>query len=397
MKLYFKQPAGQQSPAGRLLSFCMTKPHLAGLSADEFLRRYWQKRPLLARRALPEHAGFVRRGTLFELAARDDLEARLVLRSGSRWQVRHGPFSRRELTRLPRSGWTLLVQGVDQALPAARELLQHFAFIPYARLDDVMVSYAPPGGGVGPHFDSYDVFLLQVAGERRWAVSRQRDLALVPGAPLRILRRFRATREWVLQPGDMLYLPPRCAHDGVALTECITCSIGFRAPHAQELGARFLDYLQDRLQLDGICEDPGLRSPRHPARIGDAMVREAKRMLQGIRWNGAEVERFLGCYLSEPKPRVTFTRPARPLAARAFARRAARDGVRLALPSRMLFRGGTVFINGEACPASATAARLLARLADRRRLPPQARIDPASAQRLYQWYRAGYIQLGGGD
>ena len=365
----------------------------AGLSADEFLRRYWQKRPLLARRALPEYAGFVQRRTLFELAARDDLESRLVLRSGGRWQVRHGPFSRRDLARLPGSGWTLLVQGVDHALPAAQELLRNFAFIPYARLDDVMVSYAPPGGGVGPHFDSYDVFLLQGTGARRWQISRQRDLSLIDDAPLRILRRFRPSREWLLQPGDMLYLPPRCAHDGVAVTDCITYSIGFRAPHAQELGARFLEYLEERLQLDGIYEDPELRSERHPARIGDAMVRKVKRMLGQIRWDGAEVERFLGCYLSEPKPHVAFARPARPLPARAFARHAGRHGVRLALPSRMLFRGGTVFINGEACPASASAARLLTRLADRRHLPPGIKIDRESAQWLYQWYRAGYIEL----
>ncbi|MBI2295863.1 MAG: cupin domain-containing protein [Betaproteobacteria bacterium] len=372
----------------------MTKLRLAGLSADDFLRRYWQKRPLLARRALPQWAGIVQRDTLFELAARDDLESRLVLRSSSRWQVRQGPFSRRELVRLPRSGWTLLVQGVDHALPAAQALLQEFAFIPYARLDDVMVSYAPPGGGVGPHFDSYDVFLLQLAGARRWRISRQRDLSLIDDAPLRILRRFRATREWVLQPGDLLYLPPRCAHDGVALTEGITCSIGFRAPDARELGARFLEHLQDRLQLAGIYEDPELRPQRHPARIGDGMARKAKRMLRQIQWNGADVERFLGCYLSEPKPPVVFARPARPLTARAFAARAARRGLRTALPTRMLFRGSTLFMNGEACPVGAPAARLLTRLADRRRLPPTVRTDRESAHWLYQWYRAGYIRLG---
>ena len=209
--------------------------------------------------------------------ARDDLESRLVQRQGRRWRVRHGPFGPRELQRLPRSGWTLLVQGVNHALPAAQRLLDAFSFIPYARLDDVMVSYAPAGGGVGPHFDNYDVFLLQGEGRRRWRVSRQRDLELVAGAPLRILRRFRPAREWVLDPGDMLYLPPRCAHDGVAMGGgCITYSIGFRAPDAQELGARFLDYLQDRLRLSGIYEDPGLKPQRHPGRLGDDMVRNAQ-------------------------------------------------------------------------------------------------------------------------
>ena len=140
---------------------------LAGLTPRAFLRRHWQKKPLLARGALPECAGIMQRTTLIELAGRDDLESRLVQRDGRRWKVRFGPFKPRELGRLPRAGWTLLVQGVNHALPAAQKLLDRFAFIPYARLDDLMVSYAPRGGGVGPHFDSYDVFLLQGEGRRR--------------------------------------------------------------------------------------------------------------------------------------------------------------------------------------------------------------------------------------
>jgi len=371
----------------------MTKHALAGLSAGEFLRRYWQKKPLLVRDALPECAGIVHPDGLFELAGREDLESRLVLRSGSRWQVRHGPFARRAFAKLPRTGWTLLVQGVDHALPAARELLERFSFIPYARLDDVMVSYAPPGGGVGPHFDSYDVFLLQGEGRRRWRIGRQRDLDLVPGAPLRILRRFRPSREWMVQPGDLLYLPPRCAHDGIAVSNCITYSIGFRAPGAQELGAQFLEFLQEQLRFDGIYSDPGLQPQRRPARIADDMLRKVRAVLRRIHWSDADAMRFLGCYLTEPKASVLFARPSRPLSESAFLARAARRGTRLALPSRMLFRGNTLFINGEAHTPGATAARRLARLADRRSLPPLPRLDRESAQLLYQWYRAGYIRL----
>ena len=373
----------------------MTKHALAELSASEFLRRYWQKKPLLARNAQPGCAGIVQPGGLFDLAGREDLESRLVLRHGSRWQVRHGPFGRRAFAKLPRRGWTLLVQGVDRVLPAARQLLERFSFIPYARLDDVMVSYAPPGGGVGPHFDSYDVFLLQGEGSRRWRIGRQRDLELVPGAPLRILRRFRPSREWVTQAGDLLYLPPRCAHDGIALSDCITYSIGFRAPGAQELGARFLEFLQDQLNLDGQYTDPGLKSQRRPARLADDMLRKVRRVLRRIHWNDADATRFLGCYLTEPRASVLFERPSRPLSESAFRARVARGGTRLALPSRMLFRGSTLFINGEAHTPGATAARPLSRLADRRSLPPHLRLDRESAQLLYQWYRAGYIQLNG--
>ena len=374
----------------------MTKLRLAELTAGEFLRRHWQKAPLLARRALPAYTEIARRETLFELATRDDLESRIVLRNGRSWRVRHGPFSRRELSRLPRSGWTLLVQGVNHALPAAQELLQAFAFIPYARLDDVMASYAPPGGGVGPHFDSYDVFLLQGEGARRWRVSSQRDLSLVPAAPLRILRRFRPGREWVLLPGDMLYLPPRCAHDGVALGDCITYSIGFRAPDAMELGSRFLEFLQDHLRLDGMYEDPDLRVQCRPALLGASMVQKAGRMLARICWSGEDVARFLGCHLTEPKPHVLFARPQRTLAARQYAAHVARRGASLAPQTRMLFRANTLFINGEACPVGTAAARMLTRLADRRRLPPRARLDRESAHWLYHWYRAGYIIPGDG-
>lgn len=372
----------------------MLKTPLAGLTVAEFLHHHWQKRPLLARGALPGCGKLIRRRQLFELAAREGVESRLVLRRGRRWQVRHGPFGRRELERLPRTGWTLLVQGVNQLLPAAQQLLDRFSFIPHARLDDLMVSYAPPGGGVGPHFDNYDVFLLQGEGRRQWRVSRQRDLGLVPGAPLSILRRFRPAREWVLETGDLLYLPPRCAHDGIAVDgDCITYSIGFRAPDAQELGARFLDYLQDRLRLSGIYEDPGLKPARHPGRLGSDMVRDAQGVLRRIRWTGGDVAHFLGCHLTEPKPHVVFSRPPRPLSARAFTARVAGAGARLALPTRMLFRGATFFINGEASTVGPPAARLLSSLADRRSLPPRFRADRESAQLLYEWYRAGYITV----
>jgi 50S ribosomal protein L16 3-hydroxylase len=367
---------------------------IAGLPARRFLRDHWQKKPMLLRGALPECSEIATPGVLFELAARDDMESRLVQRGRRGWQVRHGPFDRSDLRRLPRSGWTLLVQGINHALPAARRLLEAFSFIPYSRFDDVMASYAPPGGGVGPHYDHYDVFLLQGEGRRRWRISRQRDLALVAGAPLRILRRFRAAREWLVEPGDLLYLPPRCAHDGIAVDGCITYSIGFRAPHAQELAAGFLDYLQDHVRLSGFYEDPGLEPPRHPARLGDDMVQAARAVLKRVRWTGADVARFLGRHLTEPKAHVVFPRPHRPMSAGAFAARAARGGLRLALPTRMLFRGRTLFINGEAGETGARAGRLLSRLADRRALPGGTHLDPESAAVLHRWYRSGYIILG---
>ena len=365
---------------------------LAGLSPRAFLQRYWQKRPLLARAALPGTADFVTRDELFRLAAREDVQSRLVTRARSRWQVAHGPFTRRQLARLPTRNWTLLVQGVNHVLPQADALLHRFSFLPYARLDDVMVSYAPAGGGVGPHFDSYDVFLLQIHGTRLWHVSAQKDLALIEGAPLRLLRRFRAEHEWRLAPGDMLYLPPRCAHDGIALDDCLTASIGFRAPAAQELGVGFLEYLADHLALDGIYADAGLRPAAHPARIGDDMLAKSRRTLDRIRWSRETVLEYLGCHLTEPKQHVFFERPVRPLSRQQFARRIVARGARLDPRSLMLYRGRRIFINGELCTPSPAALPILQRLADHRRLDRVDELDAEAARWLYQWYCAGYIE-----
>jgi 50S ribosomal protein L16 3-hydroxylase len=371
----------------------MNKRLLGGLNVDRFLRRHWQKKPLLVRQAMAPPAA-ITRDALFELARRDDVESRIVLRRGRQLQVHHGPFTRRALGALPRRNWTLLVQGVNHHLPAAHALLMRFAFIPYARLDDVMVSYAAPGGGVGPHFDSYDVFLLQGTGQRRWETGTQTDLALVDGAPLKILRDFRPDDCSLLEPGDMLYLPPHVAHNGIAVDECITCSIGFRAPDTRELATRFLEFLQDTLAFDGRYADPDLKIQRRPAHIGAPMLRQAAAMLARIRWNTDDVARFLGRHLTEPKANVFFEPPLRPLAPAAFARAARRHGVHLALKSQMLYGNGAIFINSEEHAVSGTAARLLQRLADRRVLPRGSALTGTARELVHQWYCAGYLGLG---
>jgi 50S ribosomal protein L16 3-hydroxylase len=364
---------------------------LGGLSAKTFLRRHWQKTPLLVRGAVPGFGGVLTLRDMLDLATRDDCESRLIVRDGVRWTVEHGPFRAARLRRLPARNWTLLVQGVEQFSAPGMQLLSHFGFIPHCRLDDLMVSFAAPGGGVGPHFDSYDVFLLQGPGQRRWRVGRQRDLSLRPDVPLKILRHFRHEGEAVLRAGDMLYLPPHCAHDGTAIDDCFTYSIGFRAPSHQELASGFLAYLEDRLDLPGRYADPGLEPAPHPGRIVDPMLDAAARVLDRIRWGRRDVVEFLGTYLSEPKQQARFRPPARPLALRTFARAARRHGLRLAPGSRMLYAGSWCFINGESMRSPAGMAALR-RLADARRLsgrqlPAQA---PATDQ-LYQWYRAGYI------
>jgi len=369
---------------------------LLGCSAREFLDRHWQQRPLLVRGAWPGLRDPVSVSDLFRFAARADCESRLVVRDRGRWRLEHGPFRAARLRAMPARGWTLLVQGLNHLVPAAERLLHAFRFLPYTRLDDVMASYAADGGGVGPHFDSYDVFLLQGRGRRRWRVSRQRDLELDPRAPLRILRDFRAEHEWVLEPGDMLYLPPGVAHEGTALGPCLTYSIGFRSPAARELGVEFLAFLQDRIELgDERYADAGARPSRRPARIGEPLVDHCVAVLERVRWRRSDVAEFLGRYLSEPKPHVRFSRPASPLARRAFERAARRAGVRLAAATGMLFRGRRVYINGESVAVSGRTRALLQQLADARGLPAGTSFTPAAAALIYTWYRAGYLGLGG--
>ncbi|MCL4799730.1 MAG: cupin domain-containing protein [Burkholderiales bacterium] len=374
----------------------MPRTLLGGLTPAGFLGRHWQRRPLLVRGAIRGFRDPFTVADLFRIAASPAAESRVVQREGRRWRLAQGPFSGAALRRMPPRRWTLLVQGVNHFVPAVDRLLRRFAFLPYARLDDVMVSYAAPGGGVGPHADSYDVFLLQGSGRRRWRIAPPGDVGLDPRAPLKILARFAPTAEWTLEPGDMLYLPPGWGHDGVALDACLTYSIGFRAPSAQELAVAYLQSLEDRIARRGRYRDPGIRPTRHPARIGDDVMDRCLRLLRGLPGPRAEQARFVGRYLSEPKPQVAFRRPTRPLAAAAFGRAIARRGVRLAPATIMLYRGGTLYVNGEESTAGAGAG-LLRRLADRRALAPASRVHREAAALLHAWYLSGYVLPGAAD
>lgn len=367
---------------------------LGSLDAGRFLSQFWQTKPLLVRNAIPGFKGVVQAPELLALATRDDVESRLVWRHGSAWHLRHGPFSRSELARLPKSKWTLLVQGLNLELPGADALLRRFRFLPYSRLDDVMVSYAAPGGGVGPHFDSYDVFLLQGPGRRTWGVSKQRDRDLDPTAPLKILRNFRPDAEWLLEPGDLLYLPPGWAHNGVALEPCFTYSIGLRAPSHQETAREFLAFLQERIAFDGVYADRGLKLARHAAEIPERMLRQAAAVARRIRWDKRDLAAFLGEFLSEPKPQIVFSRPGRPRSPAQFILLCRSRGLRLDLRTRMLFRGRDFFVNAERVVPSRALWSWLARLADERALPPDRRMPALLLRLLHGWYLAGWLRIG---
>ena len=365
-------------------------PLLGGLTPAAFMRRHWQKKPLLVRQAWPGVQPPLTRAALFDLAGRDEVESRLVQRKGDGWQVRPGPLPRRALPAVRLAGWTLLVQGLDLHVAAAREMLSRFRFAPDARLDDLMMSWASDGGGVGPHLDSYDVFLLQVHGRRRWRIGktgRVADAAWQEGQPLKILQHFEPEHDWVLEPGDMLYLPPRWGHDGVAVgADCMTCSVGFRAPAAVPLAAELLQRVADEAadEASVLYRDPTQPATATPAAMPAALQAFARAAVQRLVARPGEIERALGEVFSEPKPQVWFD---------AGRQRAAGVGVDLAAATRMIYDECHVFINGESFRAGGRDARLMRRLADGRHLVGAdcERLSAAARELLDGWHRHGWL------
>ncbi|MEQ6292068.1 cupin domain-containing protein [Vogesella sp. GCM10023246] len=362
---------------------------LGGMSAATFLQDYWHKKPLLIRGALKDVGELVGFEVLSELATQEEVESRLIEFRNGQWKLERGPFRPSRFKRLPQSDWTILVQNVNHHLPHVADILWRFNFIPYARLDDLMISYAPPGGTVGPHFDSYDVFLLQVGGRKRWQISTQQDESFIEDAPIKVLRDFQPEEEFILEHGDMLYLPPRCAHHGVALEPGMTYSIGFRAPSAQELATEFLVYLQDRICMDGRYADPQLTTQTDPARIDDSMVAQVGRMLREIRWDEATVTDFLGHYLTEPKPHVFYDAPDDELEEQEFAEAVQQHGIVLDLKSQILYANEMLYCNGsvlECEPADLTAWQ---QLANDRQLAGTG-ITDTMLPTLYEGYLTGW-------
>ena len=333
-------------------------PLLGGLSPAAFMRRHWQKKPLLVRQAWPGVLAPLSRSALFEMAAQDGVESRLVQRTGTAsaaWRVRSGPMRRRALPPVSRPGWTLLVQG--------------------------------PGGGVGPHVDSYDVFLLQVQGRREWRIAppaRRAVPAWLEGAPLKLLRDFEPTQAWVLEPGDMLYLPPGWGHDGTAVGgDCMTCSIGFRAPSAGELARELLLRLSEDDGESRLYRDPQQPATAHPGELPAAMVQFAQEALQRHLADPQALPRALGEILTEPKPNVWFN--ATPSAAGLV-------GLQLDPRTRMAYDARHVFINGESFVASGRDARLMRVLADARQLSARERVGLSvdATELMDEWLSAGW-------
>ena len=391
---------------------------LAGMSPAQFMRRHWQKKPLLVRQAIPGCQPLLSRAALFKLVENEQVESRLIVHSDKGWNMKKGPMTPRSFPPLKQPGWTLLVQGVDTHNVDAHALLQKFRFVPDARLDDLMISYATTGGGVGPHFDSYDVFLLQVSGRRRWKIGQQKDLTLQENVPLKILQNFEPEEEFILEAGDMLYLPPRYAHEGIAeaseesdgkAADCMTYSIGFRAPGRNELAAELLHRLAEFSENEAdaafdegvhvknkqprLYRDPNQAATATPAELPAHLTDFASQAILDVLKDPLALACALGEYMTELKPGIWFDEPLQAWAPTAIKKGA--SGIQLALGTRMMYDNAHVFINGDSYLAKGADAALMHLLANQRSL---AAIDLRKASTsaitlLGDWYEAGWLRL----
>lgn len=298
---------------------------LGDITPEVFLRDYWQKKPLLIRNAIPNIQCPISPEEMAGLACEEEVESRIVIENlkGKPWQVKNGPFTEKDFRKSPNSPWTLLIQGIDHWVPELSELLDRFRFIPNWRLDDIMASYAPPGGSVGPHFDYYDVFLLQAQGSRRWKIGPfcSAKSPRLQGTPLRILENFETSTEWLLEPGDMLYLPPQVAHYGIAEEDCITLSIGFRSPTEDELLSSFTDHLMEFHGPEVHMDDPTLALQSNPGEIQLDVLQKVRNILLAKIDQPETMAQWFGEFVTSPKSDQLLFPPDEPISAKKVTRK----------------------------------------------------------------------------
>jgi len=275
---------------------------LGGISNERFLNEYWQKKPLLIRQAFPDYQTPISAEELAGFACEEGVESRLIMEKGGTkpWQLRHGPFKEDDFTSLPDTHWSLLVQSVDHLIPEAARLLDDFDFIPNWRIDDLMMSFAQAHGSVGAHVDNYDVFLLQVEGKRHWYINEGEytEDDFMADAELRLLENFESKQDWILEPGDMLYLPPGVAHHGIAVDDCLTFSIGFRAPTRKELVSAYTDEWDDAVE-DAFYTDPELSLQESPGEIKEKHILAIQELMFPVECNKEDFNSWFGCYITE--------------------------------------------------------------------------------------------------
>lgn len=368
---------------------------LNDIAPQAFMREHWQKRLRVIREAISGFTDLLSPEDMMKLACRQGVDSRLIIREGKQWALETGPFKPTRFKTLPKTNWTLLVQGLNLYVPEADALLRKFDFLPHVRLDDVMVSLAAPGGGVGPHFDSYDVFLLQGMGTRRWRLSEQKDLELDPNAPLKILKKMRPSMEVDLVAGDMLYLPPQVAHDGIAAQSegfCTTYSIGFRAPSNQEIADAFSQWVVETAEIEGQLADPELTATEKPGRIPAIYAKKIAEAIAQLQIDKETIAQFAGCFATELKLSVTFSPPELPLSRAAFAKRAFAQGVRLDAGAQCVYDAKHLYINGDAFVLLGDRV-FWETLADRREARVAALLAKETVDALFDWYRDGWLHV----
>jgi 50S ribosomal protein L16 3-hydroxylase len=370
-----------------------------GMAPAQFLRDYWQKRPLLIRNAFADFEPPLQPDDLAGLACEDGALSRLIVHDEKRgrWSVKTGPLQEADFARTPSTNWTLLVQDVDKWDADVARLLEHFRFLPSWRIDDVMVSYAEPGGGVGAHVDQYDVFLLQGLGQRHWAISTDpaAPLDFRPDVELKQLVHFEPTHEWLLEPGDMLYLPPGVPHDGVAYGgPCMTFSVGMRAPSQAELTGDLADYLAERLDEAQRYADPDLAPARAAGEIDAAALARLRDALPfAAALDEDSLRDWFGRFITRYRNAQTPAAPGKALDRSSLRKRLEGGAVLLRHPwSRLAWsrqrRKAALFANGQAYPA---AAELAQRLCAERTLAFDRVPDDASLDLLLALVNDGHL------
>lgn len=373
------------------------------IPVETFLREYWQKKPLLIRNAFPGIQSPLTPDELAGLACEDDANARIVFEQHEQghWHVLHGPLNEDDFSNLPEKNWTLLVTDVDKHVPAARELIGHFRFIPDWRIDDLMISYAPEGGSVGPHTDAYDVFLIQAQGQRRWMLNQDFDDTCLQGTELRILEHFTATQDWILNPGDMLYLPPNIAHYGIAMNECMTCSVGFRAPSISNMVSEYAECLAADIDRSLRYEDPDLVCQQSPAEISpDALKRIRSIIAEHLTVDNERLVRWFGEFSSESRSGLHTQPPEKPIATydELAASLTAESKIVQSPAVKLLFARNNdtalLFVDGSCYAASLAFARALT---DRREINAGRLIESidgqADQQTLLELYNCGCLLI----
>jgi 50S ribosomal protein L16 3-hydroxylase len=407
MSSFYLSKPYQPPPAPKNLPISDPWALFGGISPKRFMKEYWQKKPLLVRGAIPAFSlasqnsdlsltSPISYDELVELSGHDDVESRLI--QSKPWRFEHGPFQKKAVPSLKKSDWTLLLQGMEAHHLAAANILSWFRFIPDARLDDLMISVAGIGGGVGPHFDSYDVFLIQMSGRRQWRISEQKDLSLNPKLPLKILQNFQCEQEWILEPGDMLYLPPHIAHDGIALDAgCQTWSVGFRSPSFKELLQeglwRLAESLEDIPELEQKFADPNQAATENAEQLPLELIKQLSAQVQKLKLH--QVKAFLpgvAAYLSEPKQQAFFDGPPKPLNPNAFLKKLALKELKPSPQTRILSLGKSVYCNGDEVtknqiPQIASAWSTLSA----RKAIKTSNLSNVDRSSLYEAYLAGWL------